>query len=334
MIRVSAGIVRRQDGRILICRRGEGRKNAHLWEFPGGKQEAGESPAACLQRELMEELSLPIHSAAPLCTREAQGLTFDFLTAQTDADPILTEHEAFAFVHPAELTQYEFCPADEVVARQLAFADVRACLWDFDGTLMDTYPLLTAVFLRVAAAQGVTLTPENALALLKGTLRDACAALSALTDCSTETLLQACQAEEAAHLLDDPKPIAGMPALLRALHERGIRNYVVTHRDLRCRDMLDKCGMLPLLDGFVTREDGYPRKPAPDMVQGCLTRCGLRAADCVLIGDRPLDTRAGKAAGVRGILLDAENRFPQEDSCDVRVATAADIAEILSPKAQ
>ena len=44
MMRVSAGIVRYPDGRILICRRGEGRKNAHLWEFPGGKQEAGESP--------------------------------------------------------------------------------------------------------------------------------------------------------------------------------------------------------------------------------------------------------------------------------------------------
>ena len=48
MMRVSAGIVRYPDERILICRRGEGRKNAHLWEFPGGKQEAGESPELSL----------------------------------------------------------------------------------------------------------------------------------------------------------------------------------------------------------------------------------------------------------------------------------------------
>ena len=34
MVRVSAGIVRRPDGRILICRRGPGRNNAGLWEFP------------------------------------------------------------------------------------------------------------------------------------------------------------------------------------------------------------------------------------------------------------------------------------------------------------
>ena len=39
MLEVSAGIVFDREGRILICKRGEGRKNAHLWEFPGGKRE-------------------------------------------------------------------------------------------------------------------------------------------------------------------------------------------------------------------------------------------------------------------------------------------------------
>lgn len=154
MMRVSAGIVRYPDGRILICRRGEGRKNAHLWEFPGGKQEAGESPEDALRRELLEELSLPIADISPLCRREAQGITFDFLTATATRAPVLTEHEGYALVHPAEMTKYVFCPADEVVARQIAFANVRACLWDFDGTLMDTYPLLTEVFVRIAAETG------------------------------------------------------------------------------------------------------------------------------------------------------------------------------------
>ncbi|MDO4483326.1 MAG: NUDIX domain-containing protein [Clostridia bacterium] len=54
MTRVSAGIIRRDDGRILICKRPAGKHNAHLWEFPGGKQEENESPAGCLIRELQE----------------------------------------------------------------------------------------------------------------------------------------------------------------------------------------------------------------------------------------------------------------------------------------
>lgn len=117
------------------------------------------------------------------------------------------------------------------MARQIAFANVRACLWDFDGTLMDTYPLLTEVFVRIAAENGVRLTAENALSLLKGTLRDACAALSALTDVSVDELLKECRAAEAERLLDAPKLLCGIPELLLALCERGVRHYVVTHRD-------------------------------------------------------------------------------------------------------
>ena len=127
MMRVSAGIVRYPDGRILICRRGEGRKNAHLWEFPGGKQEAGESPEDALRRELLEELSLPIADVSPLCRREAQGITFDFLTATATRAPVLTEHEGYALVHPAEMTKYVFCRMKSWRAKLRLRTSARAC---------------------------------------------------------------------------------------------------------------------------------------------------------------------------------------------------------------
>ncbi len=331
MTRVSAGIVRREDGRILICQRGKGRKNAHLWEFPGGKQEAGEAPEDCLSRELMEELSLPVSHVQMLCTAEAQGLTFDFLTADTAAQPHPTEHEDFAFVTPRELKGHTFCPADRTIAMQLAFDGVTCCLWDFDGTLADTYPLLTDVLVRLMHRHGASVAPEKVLSLLKVSLLHACTALSALCGISAETLLAECREEEGNRFLEQLAPVDGIPETLRQLTAHGLRHYVVTHRDLRCREALERLGLRPYFSGFVTAEDGLPRKPAPDMVRCCMSRYGLPPDECVIIGDRPLDTRAGQAAGIRTVLLDADARFTAEQSADVRIESPLELKTLLLP---
>jgi len=57
---VTAALIRGEDRRFLIARRPSGAIHGGLWEFPGGKQEKGESLEACLEREIDEELSLRI----------------------------------------------------------------------------------------------------------------------------------------------------------------------------------------------------------------------------------------------------------------------------------
>src|SRR5437867_11219351 len=57
VLQVAAALIRDEAGRYLITQRRRGSHLEGLWEFPGGKQEAGESPEACLKRELTEELA-------------------------------------------------------------------------------------------------------------------------------------------------------------------------------------------------------------------------------------------------------------------------------------
>ena len=327
-IEVSAGIVYDREGRILICQRGEGRNNAHLWEFPGGKLEKGESPEACLIRELQEELSLPVTVRGIRCTGEAQGILFHFIEADTDAQPVPTEHEAVAFVRPRELLRYPFCPADTLVAWQLAFAGVRHAFWDFDGTLLDSYPAMVRAFTAAAADFGIGVTQERALSLMKENLRYCCDVIGGENGVASDELIAAFRRHEQDELKQGWPPVEGIPEALKALHDRGVKHYVATHRDLQCRELLEMANLAQYFAGYVTSEDKLPRKPAPDMLLHLMGKYGLDPAQCVMIGDRPLDTEAGLNAGILSVLLDLEGRFP-EGKCDLRIPEAAWLSRLI-----
>jgi 8-oxo-dGTP diphosphatase len=69
VIDVAAAVILRPDGSFLMARRPAGKLYAGYWEFPGGKIEQGEAPAAAIARELHEELGIDIGAACPWITR-------------------------------------------------------------------------------------------------------------------------------------------------------------------------------------------------------------------------------------------------------------------------
>lgn len=115
-IEVAAGVVKNAEGRILICRRKGDLEG--LWEFPGGKREKGETFQQCLERELMEELDLPVEAGDTLGSvlrRDGDRtiwLVFVSAEAKETAELALHVHGKAAWVLPEEMAQYEFCPAD------------------------------------------------------------------------------------------------------------------------------------------------------------------------------------------------------------------------------
>jgi len=71
-LQVAVGVVKNAAGQILIALRDEALHQGGLWEFPGGKLEAGETALQALVRELQEELAITVNSASPLITIKHQ----------------------------------------------------------------------------------------------------------------------------------------------------------------------------------------------------------------------------------------------------------------------
>jgi len=107
------------DGRVLLAQRPPGKAMAGLWEFPGGKIHAGESPEAALIRELKEELDIDVTEAclAPFTFASHRYEAFHLLMPlyvcrRWKGTLRALEGQALAWVRPAKLGDYVMPPAD------------------------------------------------------------------------------------------------------------------------------------------------------------------------------------------------------------------------------
>ena len=126
LVLVAAAALVDVDGRVLICQRPEGKQLAGLWEFPGGKVEAGETPEECLIRELNEELGVAVKPAclAPFVFASHSYESFHllmplYLIRRWDGFVQRREHAALAWVKPSQFPDYPMPPADEPLCAYL-----------------------------------------------------------------------------------------------------------------------------------------------------------------------------------------------------------------------
>ena len=123
MTEVAAALIRNGD-RFLICRRPAHKARGSLWELVGGKLEPGETAPEALVRECREELGITVAVGDLFMelTHVYPDITVHLMlycATIAEGEPQLLEHQAMAWITPAEIPNYAFCPADTEILERL-----------------------------------------------------------------------------------------------------------------------------------------------------------------------------------------------------------------------
>jgi 8-oxo-dGTP diphosphatase len=121
-LRVACAVMA-ENGRLFAARRGPGGRNGGLWELPGGKLEPGETPSACLERELKEELGVDVRADGEwdAVRHDEPGFSLELipvLCSRVKGEPTAGEHAESGWFDPAGLKALEWSPADVPVVER------------------------------------------------------------------------------------------------------------------------------------------------------------------------------------------------------------------------
>jgi phosphoglycolate phosphatase len=174
----------------------------------------------------------------------------------------------------------------------------RAVLFDFDGTLADSYNAITASTNHVRAANGLPALTEAEIRRHVGSgLEKLLADLLPGTDPARNVALY--REHHASVMRDHTRLMPGAREAVVALKRAGRRLAVCSNKKVEfTRALLDSLGLAAFFDVVLGPNDVPHPKPAPDMLLAALRRLGAAPGEALYVGDMDLDVQTARAAGV------------------------------------
>lgn len=180
-------------------------------------------------------------------------------------------------------------------------AKIHTVLFDLDGTILYTLEDLCASTNRTLKAFGYPAQTMAALekAIGNGARRQIAAFLPGGEDHPKfEEAMAFYKTDYPKHCNDNARPYDGIPALLSALKEAGVKTAIVTNKPQAATEVLWAAHFRDTIPLAIGEQAGTPRKPAPDMVRLALEQLGASAEGAVYIGDSEVDIATAANAGI------------------------------------
>lgn len=180
-------------------------------------------------------------------------------------------------------------------------------IWDFDGTLYDTYPIMLMSLMKTFEEFGIEKDEKVVYRKIKE---------ESIRQMITDWQLPTPEFDEKYHALEaldnkDSYPFNETKETLKILRERGGQHFILTHRTVDSTwNLLKRDGLETMITDIIGSDSKFPRKPDPSAIQYFIEKYHLDAEKAVMIGDRKLDIDAGNNAGVQTVFFDL-NYFKQ-----------------------
>ncbi len=177
-------------------------------------------------------------------------------------------------------------------------------IWDFDGTLFDTYPAMNRAVRLAAADLGAVVALDRIARLMNQTMALCVETISMDYGLDREQFEARIAHYHARATPDEQPPLPGALEICQRVIDAGGYNHIFTHRNHESMgELLDWYSARPLFTDIVSVHDGYARKPNPAGFLAIMAKHRADPASVLAVGDRLLDVLAASNAGIDACLL-------------------------------
>ena len=207
---------------------------------------------------------------------------------------------------------------------------IKHIIWDFDGTLFDSYPGMVNAFLRALKKYEIAAEYDEVLKLFLNSEKTAVQYYQNQFLLGEE-LTEVYQDEKSHIDLSNMLPFPYAKEVCQRIKEAGRYNYILTHRGSTTYDILRKNGMVELFTEIVTKDNQFARKPDPEAIYYLLDKYQIHPKEAMIVGDREIEILLGQKAKVKTCFYESGNREP-ELQADYRVKSLEEVLDIMNIK--
>jgi phosphoglycolate phosphatase-like HAD superfamily hydrolase len=179
-------------------------------------------------------------------------------------------------------------------------------IWDFDGTLFDTYPATVCAMRKALQDCGIEESDKNILCFLSVSDQYAATHFKELYKLD-DRFNASYSSYKRAIKLDEVQPFPLAVEVCRKLVDLGRRNYIVTHRGISTVKILQYYGMTSFFTEVITKENGFKRKPDPEAINYLIQKYQINMRSALIVGDRDYEILSGRAAGIMTCLFNTND---------------------------